>query len=229
MSERDDEARRHRQQEFQQAVDRFQDAVENLAKAAGQRFSERATRIVDEAGNRVRGETGEDASSTHDTRRSRRRDRYRYRGCDDFAADASPYPRNGRRLARTMSERKLCGVCGGIARYLGTEPWVVRLAAITGMIFIPSVVVPAYIVACFIMPKDSDIARREARANGAAETVAAGPVENGNGAGGGSSPRQRLRRARSIFDRLETRLRSMEAHVTSGRYDLQRELHRIAD
>jgi phage shock protein C len=226
MSERDDDQNRP-QQDFERAVDRFQEAIEDLAKVASQRFSDRATRIVEDATARLRGELGRDPTfSTGDERvyhrRHRRRWRQRYGG---FGSDFR-VPLNGRRLARSMRDRKICGVCGGIARYFGTEPWVVRLAAITGLIFIPSVVFPAYIIACFIMPKDSDLARREARASGSDESMAEEPSEKGPGA---ASPRQRLRRARSILDRLETRLRNMETHVTSGRYDLQRELHRIAD
>ena len=46
---------------------------------------------------------------------------------------------------------KIGGVCSGFARYLGVETWAVRLAAVTGLIFVPTLVLPAYIVAYFVM------------------------------------------------------------------------------
>ena len=46
---------------------------------------------------------------------------------------------------------KIGGVCSGFARYLGVETWTVRLAAVTGLIFVPTLVLPAYFVAYFVM------------------------------------------------------------------------------
>ena len=41
------------------------------------------------------------------------------------------------------------------------------------------------------------------------------------------SPRRNLRDAQADLDQLELKLRRMETHVTSGQYELQRELNRI--
>ena len=43
------------------------------------------------------------------------------------------------------------------------------------------------------------------------------------------SPRQRLRAVDAEFDEVELRLRRMETHITSGRYELHREFGRIDD
>jgi phage shock protein C len=58
------------------------------------------------------------------------------------------------RLMRDMGNKKIAGVCAGLARYIGTDPVLVRviflvLAFATGIGFI------AYIVGWIIMPKDT--------------------------------------------------------------------------
>ena len=59
-----------------------------------------------------------------------------------------------RRLARSTSDRKIAGVCGGLAEYFSLDPTVVRvvwaiLAVVPGGIVLGIV---AYFVAWFIMP-----------------------------------------------------------------------------
>jgi len=41
------------------------------------------------------------------------------------------------------------------------------------------------------------------------------------------NPRRNLRNVQTDLQEVELRLRRMETHVTSGQYELQRELHRI--
>ena len=41
------------------------------------------------------------------------------------------------------------------------------------------------------------------------------------------NPRRNLRNVQADLQEVELRLRRMETHVTSGQYELQRELHRI--
>ena len=56
-----------------------------------------------------------------------------------------------KKLTKSANDRKLCGVCGGIAEYLNVDPTVIRLLAVllccTGSGLI------AYIVAALIMPE----------------------------------------------------------------------------
>jgi phage shock protein PspC (stress-responsive transcriptional regulator) len=61
---------------------------------------------------------------------------------------------DARRLSRSRVDRKIAGVCGGLAEYLGADPTVVRLvwAVLT---VVPGAIVlgiVAYLVAWFIMP-----------------------------------------------------------------------------
>ena len=58
-----------------------------------------------------------------------------------------------KKLYRTVSDRKLAGVCGGVARYLNMDPTVIRVlwAIISLFAFIG---VAAYIVCAFIIPEE---------------------------------------------------------------------------
>ncbi|MYB39419.1 MAG: PspC domain-containing protein [Gammaproteobacteria bacterium] len=159
---------------------------------------------------------------------------------------------------RDPERGKIGGVCAGLANYFGVETWVVRLIAVTGLIFLPSVMFPAYWIAFFVKDKPGGPppARRppprphpEQPPGGASvpnekQTVQAA-FEQWDGRpprrrGGSSrdvspapelghrlSPRRSLRHVRADFDQIELRLRRIETHITSGRYELQRELSRI--
>jgi phage shock protein PspC (stress-responsive transcriptional regulator) len=58
-----------------------------------------------------------------------------------------------RRLYLDPARRRIVGVCAGIARYYGVEPWVVRLIAVTALLFFPGIIFPAYWVAYFVMER----------------------------------------------------------------------------
>lgn len=60
-----------------------------------------------------------------------------------------------KRLYKSRTSKKLCGVCGGIAEYLEVDPTVVRLIAIL-LFFGFGVGLLAYIVAALIMDFPSD-------------------------------------------------------------------------
>ena len=59
-----------------------------------------------------------------------------------------------KRLYRSVTNRKICGVCGGLGEYFGVDPTIVRLIWVliacsgTGLI--------AYIIAAVIMPLNPD-------------------------------------------------------------------------
>lgn len=164
-----------------------------------------------------------------------------------------PWP-DSRELMRDPERGKIGGVCAGLANYFGVETWVVRLIAITGLIFLPSVVFPAYWIAFFVMDKPGAKRRprrrrRRDRARGgqsfpnekqdvqaAFEQWDGRPPRRPNASADVSpapelghrlSPRRSLRHVRADFDQIELRLRRIETHITSGRYELQRELSRI--
>lgn len=60
---------------------------------------------------------------------------------------------NGKRLHKSESDKKLCGVCGGIAEYFDVDPTLVRLAWIIFCLAGGSGVL-GYIIAALVMPED---------------------------------------------------------------------------
>ncbi|MGE3359621.1 MAG: PspC domain-containing protein [Acidimicrobiia bacterium] len=59
-------------------------------------------------------------------------------------------PPTARELRRSR-DRKLAGVCGGLAEYFGIDPVIVRLLFVGGA-FMGLATVPVYIAAWFVMP-----------------------------------------------------------------------------
>lgn len=61
-----------------------------------------------------------------------------------------------KRLYKSTRDKKLCGVCGGIAEYLNADPTVVRLITVLiSLIGGPGVL--AYIIMAIVMPDDTEI------------------------------------------------------------------------
>ena len=58
------------------------------------------------------------------------------------------------RLSRPRYDRKVAGVCGGIARYFGVDPVLVRILAVALLIWPPGVGLVAYVVCWIVMPSD---------------------------------------------------------------------------
>jgi phage shock protein C len=113
------------------------------------------------------------------------------------------------------------GVCAGLARYYGVENWVIRCIAVTGLLFLPSIVFPAYWVAYFVLdvpPQEGGSRRNSTRRDTPSELPELGP---------NIAPRQSLRNVAADLTEVELRLRRMESHVTSGQYELQKELNKI--
>lgn len=61
-----------------------------------------------------------------------------------------------KRLCRTTGpDALLCGVCGGIARYLNVDPTVVRVVTVLLVAF-AGLSLWVYIIAALIIPKETD-------------------------------------------------------------------------
>lgn len=57
-----------------------------------------------------------------------------------------------KRLYKSITDKKLCGVCGGIAEYFAIDSTIVRLAWILFTVLGGSGII-AYIIAALVMPK----------------------------------------------------------------------------
>lgn len=208
--------------EFQQAVDRFEQAVHELVGSATSELSDRATSFLNDTTSKLEREFGSrddagaerfdsDYQSAADRMAARRRARYR----SDRLLERSPT------LCRDPRNGKIGGVCAGVANYYGTEVWIVRCIAVTGLLFFGSIVFPAYWIMYFVMdnPKEQKNRRkREAKGGNFSATAEVEAVLR---------PRRSLKNVQADLSEVELRLRRMETHVTSGQYELQRELNKI--
>ena len=129
-----------------------------------------------------------------------------------------------RTLRRDRKQARIAGVCAGIANYLGMEAWVVRCAAATCLIFMPNITFPAYWILFFAIgkPQEDEGEDRPQDARGRADHSAPAPE-----LGMRLSPRRSLRHLQADLMQAELRLRRIEYHITSGRYELQKELHKL--
>ena len=61
-----------------------------------------------------------------------------------------------KKLYRSVSERKICGVCGGVAEYFGIDPTIIRLAWAIFCVMGGAGIL-AYILAAVIVPSNPEI------------------------------------------------------------------------
>jgi len=61
-----------------------------------------------------------------------------------------------KKLYKSEDDRKLFGVCGGIAEYFNIDPTVVRLIWVLSILFFGTGII-AYLIFALIMPQQSDI------------------------------------------------------------------------
>ncbi len=61
------------------------------------------------------------------------------------------------RLVRSTTDRKLSGICGGLARLVGVDPTLIRVVYVLATVFtaiIPGVMI--YAILAFVIPSDDD-------------------------------------------------------------------------
>lgn len=124
--------------------------------------------------------------------------------------------RRSRGLYRDTERGILGGVCAGIAKYLGIEPWIIRVAfiafALLGSLLIPLIV---YIVLVFVLnPEPTYTSVWDEPDDDADDRSPYAAIR--------SSPRLGLRVVSADVRELELRLRRMERYVTSSKYDLDK-------
>ena len=60
-----------------------------------------------------------------------------------------------KKLYRSRTDKKLCGVCGGLAKYFNIDPTIVRLALVLCVLFAGFGIL-AYIIAALIIPEEPE-------------------------------------------------------------------------
>lgn len=209
----------------------------NATAKEAHRLAEKARQTADAAERLARASTAGNFNARQ-SRRSRRRSKSRsarMSGEGTFSAwKRKSWKRRGYGFYYDDKNKKVCGVCAGTAEYLGVATWQVRLGAVLGLIFVPSFMVPAYFITYFLMDKKpyyreandryeaehdlhEDVPSMRKRKSSQAKTNSAAPLPAGS-----------LKVAKKKFMDIESRLRSMESHVTSSRFELQREIKKIS-
>lgn len=215
----DDRRERRRAERGSTPDERIQEAVARIEKAA----RDLSASATDRAADYIEGVA--DRISPHGKPRGKR-------------GRAHSWPWSGQprtsRLVRDRDNGKLLGVCAGIANYYGLEPWVVRLIALTGLVFLTSVTLIGYFVAALLMDPSPTRRRpslkppRTPRPRHRKRREESRSTDDRNEEYSWI-PRQRLRDVSAEFDQMELKLRRMETHVTSGHYELHRELAELEE
>lgn len=87
--------------------------------------------------------------------------------CNNCGARQQAATRGFKRLMRSSTDRKIAGVCGGIAEYLEIDSTVVRLVWLL-LVVVPVPLVPAvvaYVIAWLVMPQAPNPAAQPAGAS----------------------------------------------------------------
>ena len=121
-----------------------------------------------------------------------------------------------RKLYRNTEDAIIGGVCAGIADYFDWHVWLVRIIALSLLVFTNSFAFFLYIIGWIFLKDNPDIPRNRARVNKRFENLKhsfdrTGVVDD------------ICRR----FERSEKRLRRLEAHVTSPEFKLRREFDNL--
>ena len=124
------------------------------------------------------------------------------------------------RLYRDPRRGALGGVCSGLADYLGVEVWVVRLVAVTALIFASFLTILLYLAAWAMLDK---------RPASAPESGFGRSPLKQHGWQQGLMPGQALSRVTDQLADLEKRLQAMERCVTSRAYQSRHDWKQMND
>lgn len=149
--------------------------------------------------------------------------------------------RDARSWYRLPEEGKIAGVCAGFAEYYEISNLMARGIAVTGAVFMPQIVIIAYIVAIFLLPTRQELQRetsanresvlddietrserRERRRRKMEEELDDADYEVDQQTV--NTRRMMAKRYKERMAKLDERLQNLERHVTSKRYDLSQEI-----
>lgn len=157
-----------------------------------------------------------------------------------------------RNIYRHATNKRLGGVCAGIAEYFGLETWLVRILTVTALFFIGPFILFLYVMGWFVLDKGTGPTLRgnsSGHQGSVDERVRAGQFDDSyrqHGYAGkgwinngpqhdqvkvkstiwsaGLPPKQAITKLSEQFDQYEHRLRRVEAYVTSTRFRFEKEM-----
>lgn len=124
----------------------------------------------------------------------------------------------GKRLYKSRRNKKLAGVCGGLADYFEISSFWVRLAFVLALfVFLGPFAILAYVIAAVMMDKEPlDNSRSSRSQRECFHFFDERPVE-----------KRDIRDTASKFADLEKKLRRLEATITSKKFKLHSEFNRM--
>jgi len=121
------------------------------------------------------------------------------------------------KLYRSRSDRKIAGVCAGVAEYFGFDVTITRVVVLLGAVFFTPSVVVVYVILAMVLDE------RPPEAGGRREEDI--ELERRVRA----EPHATLHSVRHRFRDIDRRLQRMEKYVTSERFSLDREFEGLRD
>jgi phage shock protein C len=118
-------------------------------------------------------------------------------------------PYNPHRIYRDRANRKITGLCAGIAAYFGIDPLFPRMALLAAAFFFPFPVIPAYFIVSAFLPKRPPQLYESAEEETLWREVTLAPDRS-------------FYALKLKFRDLEGRLARLESDVISGDADLRR-------
>lgn len=140
-----------------------------------------------------------------------------------------------KRFLRDTENGKIGGVCAGLAAYFGWEVWIIRIVAVTALIFASKVTLVAYVVAWIVIDK---VPKPSKSAKGSPdiikETTSYERTPDGRSIEvktrvwqAGEVPKDALKDIARQFTDMEHSVRAMERYVTSSEYKVRQEINRL--
>ena len=137
-----------------------------------------------------------------------------------------------RQLYRDKKRGKIGGVCAGLAAYFGMQIWLVRILAITALLFMPQIVFFAYLIAVFVVPTKEQLKRSRAEVlDDDVETERAKQARFDKALNDDemslNTKRRTVRQFRDRFSKLDKRMQNLESYITSSQFELNKEFGKI--
>ncbi|MFT5085315.1 MAG: phage shock protein C [Lentisphaeria bacterium] len=126
----------------------------------------------------------------------------------------------GMNLYRNIKDKKICGVCAGLADHFGIDHNIMRIIFVAAFVLLMGpLVVWAYIIACILMAPRKAGQEKTAMEYDENEKC----YRKKNVFRYRDSSGERIKRAKDRLDKVLRRVEDMEQYVTSKKYDLDKE------
>lgn len=142
-----------------------------------------------------------------------------------------------KRLYRNPDDKRIAGVCSGVADYFGIETWLVRILMITAFFLLAGPFAIVVYIACWfildVRPEGLTVDTHYT-GNEQSSTTTTGYANTKHKIEikqkvwqKGQAPDKAFHEVKALFDDSERRLQDVETYVTSKAFQLDRELSRL--